>query len=284
MKKLVILDGNSLAHRAFHALPLLSTTTGYFTNAVYGFTTMLQKIIRQEEPDYLAVAFDAGRLTFRNEEYDQYKAQRKPTPDELRPQFPLIKKVLAALRIPFLEVEGYEGDDVIAEVVRAGEKKGLGILIVSGDRDLLQLVTEQTKALLTRKGISDLECFTPERVQEKYGIDPAQIADYKGLKGDQSDNIPGVPGIGAKTAAKLLKQLPSLEECLSNLDKLPAKTAAQLSKYEDQALMSKRLAALAENVPVKVDFTELKREEPDYEALINIYQQLEFKTLLKNIQ
>jgi DNA polymerase-1 len=284
MKKLVILDGNSLAHRAFHALPLLSTTTGYFTNAVYGFTTMLQKIIRQEEPDYLAVAFDAGRLTFRNEEYDQYKAQRKPTPDELRPQFPLIKKVLAALRIPFLEVEGYEGDDVIAEVVRAGEKKGLGILIVSGDRDLLQLVTEQTKALLTRKGISDLECFTPERVQEKYGIDPAQIADYKGLKGDQSDNIPGVPGIGAKTAAKLLKQLPSLEECLANLDKLPAKTAAQLSKYEDQALMSKRLAALAENVPVKVDFTELKREEPDYEALINIYQQLEFKTLLKNIQ
>ncbi|MDD3314717.1 MAG: DNA polymerase I [Syntrophaceticus sp.] len=284
MKKLVILDGNSLAHRAFHALPLLSTTTGYFTNAVYGFTTMLQKIIRQEEPDYLAVAFDAGRLTFRNEEYSQYKAQRKPTPDELRPQFPLIKKVLAALRIPFLEVEGYEGDDVIAEVVRAGEKKGLGILIVSGDRDLLQLVTEQTKALLTRKGISDLECFTPERVQEKYGIDPAQIADYKGLKGDQSDNIPGVPGIGAKTAAKLLKQLPSLEECLANLDKLPAKTAAQLRKYEDQALMSKRLATLAENVPVKVDFTELKREEPDYEALINIYQQLEFKTLLKNVQ
>ncbi|MDD4360695.1 MAG: DNA polymerase I, partial [Syntrophaceticus sp.] len=144
--------------------------------------------------------------------------------------------------------------------------------------------TEQTKALLTRKGISDLECFTPERVQEKYGIDPAQIADYKGLKGDQSDNIPGVPGIGAKTAAKLLKQLPSLEECLANLDKLPAKTAAQLRKYEDQALMSKRLATLAENVPVKVDFTELKREEPDYEALINIYQQLEFKTLLKNVQ
>ncbi|HBI26999.1 MAG TPA: DNA polymerase I, partial [Peptococcaceae bacterium] len=234
--------------------------------------------------DYLAVAFDAGRLTFRNEEYDQYKAQRKPTPDELRPQFPLIKKVLAALRIPFLEVEGYEGDDVIAEVVRAAEKKGLEVLIVSGDRDLLQLVTEQTTALLTRKGISDLECFTPERVQEKYGIEPAQIADYKGLKGDQSDNIPGVPGIGAKTAAKLLKQFPSLEECLSNLDKLPAKTAAQLSKYEDQALMSKRLAKLADNVPVKVDFNELKREEPDYEALINIYQQLEFKSLLKNVQ
>jgi DNA polymerase-1 len=284
MKKLVILDGNSLAHRAFHALPLLSTTTGHFTNAVYGFTTMLQKIIRQEQPDYLAVAFDADRMTFRHEEYDQYKAQRKPTPDELRPQFALIKKLLTAQRISFIELVGYEGDDVIGEVVRAAEKKGIEALIVSGDRDLLQLVTEQTKALITRKGISNLECFTPEKVQEKYGIKPVQIPDYKGLKGDQSDNIPGVPGIGAKTAVKLLNQFPSIEECLANLDKLPSRNAGLLSKYKDQALMSKRLATLAENVPIKVDFTELKREEPDYEALIDIYQQLEFKSLLKNVQ
>ncbi|HHY29934.1 MAG TPA: DNA polymerase I, partial [Syntrophaceticus sp.] len=211
MKKLVILDGNSLAHRAFYALPLLRTTTGYFTNAVYGFTTMLQKIIRQEQPDYLAVAFDAGRITFRHEEYADYKAHRKATPDELRPQFPLIKKVLAAMRIPVLELESYEGDDLISEVVRAAEKKGIQVLIVSGDRDMLQLVTEQTKALITRKGISDLECFTPEGVNEKYGITPSQVADYKGLKGDQSDNIPGVPGIGAKTAVKLLQQFHSVE-------------------------------------------------------------------------
>jgi DNA polymerase-1 len=238
MKKLVILDGNSLAHRAFHALPLLSTTTGHFTNAVYGFTTMLQKIIRQEQPDYLAVAFDADRMTFRHEEYDQYKAQRKPTPDELRPQFALIKKLLTAQRISFIELVGYEGDDVIGEVVRAAEKKGIEALIVSGDRDLLQLVTEQTKALITRKGISNLECFTPEKVQEKYGIKPVQIPDYKGLKGDQSDNIPGVPGIGAKTAVKLLNQFPSIEECLANLDKLPSRNAGLLSKYKDQALMS----------------------------------------------
>jgi DNA polymerase-1 len=284
MKKLVILDGNSLAHRAFYALPLLRTTTGYFTNAVYGFTTMLQKIIRQEQPDYLAVAFDAGRITFRHEEYADYKAHRKATPDELRPQFPLIKKVLAAMRIPVLELEGFEGDDLISEVVRAAEKKGIEVLIVSGDRDMLQLVTEQTKALITRKGISDLECFTPERVKEKYGVVPAQVADYKGLKGDQSDNIPGVPGIGAKTAVKLLQQFHSVEECLANLDQLTPKMAALLREYGDQALMSKRLATLAQDVPVRIDFADLKMEQPDYEALINIFQQLEFKLLLKNIQ
>ena len=239
MKKLVILDGNSLAHRAFHAIPLLRTTTGDFTNAVLGFTNMLQKIIREEQPDYLAVAFDVGRVTFRHEEYADYKAHRKATPDELRPQFPLIKQVLAALRVPVLELEGYEGDDIISEVAREAEKKGIEVLMVSGDRDLLQLVTKQVKALMTRRGISDLECFTPERVKEKYGIEPSQVADFKGLKGDQSDNIPGVPGIGAKTAAKLLKEFPSVEACLANLDELPPKTAALLKKYEEQALLSK---------------------------------------------
>ncbi|MGB4504016.1 MAG: DNA polymerase I [Syntrophaceticus sp.] len=284
MKKLVILDGNSLAHRAFHALPLLSTTTGYFTNAVYGFTTMLLKIIRQEQPDYLVVVFDAGRTTFRHDEYEDYKAHRKATPDELRPQFPLIKQVLAALRIPVLELEGYEGDDLIGEVVREAEKQGFEVLIVSGDRDLLQLVTKQTKALMTRRGISDLECFTPEKVKEKYGVDPVQVADLKGLKGDQSDNIPGVPGIGAKTAVKLLKQFRSVEECLANLDKLPPKIAALLRDYEDQALMSKRLATLAQDVPVCIDFNDLQMEQPDYDALVDIFQQLEFKSLLKNIQ
>ncbi len=240
MSKLVILDGNSLAYRAFYALPLLSTTTGHFTNAVYGFTTMLQKIIRQEEPDYLAVAFDAGRITFRNKDYSAYKANRKSTPDELRPQFPLIKKVLKAFNIPILELDGYEADDLIGVVVRAAEKRDLEVLIVSGDRDLLQLVSDKTKALITRKGISDLECFTPGIVKEKYGVLPSQIPDLKGLKGDQSDNIPGVPGIGTKTAVKLLNQFPTIEECYSNLDQLPAKVASRLKEYEEQALLSKK--------------------------------------------
>ncbi|HHY39996.1 MAG TPA: DNA polymerase I [Syntrophaceticus sp.] len=284
MSKLVILDGNSLAYRAFHALPLLSTTTGYFTNAVYGFTTMLQKIIRQEQPDYLAVAFDAGRITFRNKDYESYKANRKSTPDELRPQFPLIKKVLKAFNIPVLELEGYEADDLIGVVVRDAEKRDLEVLIVSGDRDLLQLVSDKTKALITRKGISDLECFTPETVKEKYGVFPSQIPDLKGLKGDQSDNIPGVPGIGSKTAIKLLNQFSTIEECYTNLDKLPAKVASLLKEYEEQALLSKKLATIALDAPVKVDFSELKVEEPDYEALLDLFQQLEFRSMLKSIQ
>lgn len=284
MKKLVILDGNSLAHRAFHALPLLSTTTGYFTNAVYGFTTMLHRIIRQEQPDYLAVAFDAGRITFRHEEYKGYKARRKATPDELRPQFPLIKQLLAAMHIPVMELEGYEGDDLICKVVKEAERKGLEVLIVSGDRDLLQLVTEHTKALMTRKGISDLECFTPEKVKEKYGIEPDQVADYKGLKGDQSDDIPGAPGIGAKTAAKLIEQFSSVEGCLDNLDKLSPKLAAILREYGDQVVMSKKLATLACDVPISVDFDDLQLEAPDYEALVKIYHKLEFKSLIKNIR
>lgn len=284
MSKLVILDGNSLAYRAFHALPLLSTTTGYFTNAVYGFTTMLQKIIRQEQPDYLVVAFDAGRITFRNKDYESYKANRKSTPDELRPQFPLIKKVLKAFNIPVLELEGYEGDDLIGVVVKAAEERGLEVLIVSGDRDLLQLVSDKTKALITRKGISDLECFTPETVKEKYGVLPSQIPDLKGLKGDQSDNIPGVPGIGAKTAVKLLNQFSTIEECYQNLDQLPAKVASRLKEYKEQALLSKKLATIALDAPIKVDFSALKVEEPDYEALIDLFQQLEFRSLLKNIQ
>ncbi len=284
MKKLIVLDGNSLAHRAFYALPPLRTSTGYFTNAVYGFTTMLQRIIREEQPDYLAVAFDAGRITFRHDVYDEYKAHRKATPEELRPQFPLIKKVLNALRIPVLELEGYEGDDLISEVVKVGEKNGLKVLIVTGDRDMLQLVSDQTKALITRKGISDLEHFDPQAVKDKYGITPSQVTDYKGLKGDMSDNIPGVPGIGEKTAVKLLQQFPTVEECLDNLDKLPPKRAELLEKYREQALMSKRLATLASSVPVEIDMEKLKVEEPDYKALIEIYQQLEFKMLLKNIR
>jgi len=284
MEKLLILDGNSLLHRAFHALPLLSTTTGQFTNAVYGFMNMLQKLVRDEKPDYLAVAFDRGKVTFRHQKYEDYKANRKATPDELRPQFPLIKKILRALRIPVLELDGFEGDDLIGAVVRAAEKKGLDVVIVTGDRDLLQLVSEHTRALITRKGISDLECFTPDVVKKKYGVDPAQIPDLKGLKGDKSDNIPGVPGIGQKTAVQLLTQFKSVEECLANMDDLPSRAANSLQEYTDQALLSKTLATLATDVPIEIDFSDFKVEQPDYEALISIYQELEFKSLLKNLQ
>lgn len=284
MKKLVILDGNSLAHRAFHALPLLTTTTGLFTNAVYGFTNMLQKVVRQESPDYLVVAFDKSRPVFRIQEYADYKAHRKVMPEELRPQLPLIKKVLRALRIPVLELEGYEADDLIGTVVKAAEKECLHVLIVTGDQDVLQLVSDKTHALITRKGISELERFTREEVRRKFGIEPEQFADFKGLVGDVSDNIPGVPGIGEKTAAKLLQEYGSLENCLNNMERLPKKISELLTRYKDQALLSKRLATIDTSVPVSFNFLDLRVEQPDYEALISVFQELEFKSLLKSIE
>lgn len=283
-KKLMILDGNSLAHRAFHALPLLTTTEGLFTNAVYGFTNMLQKAVRQENPDYLVVAFDKSRITFRHNDYADYKARRPSTPEELRPQFPLIKKVLRAYRIPVLELEGYEADDLIGAVVKAAEQKGLRVLVVTGDRDLLQLVSDHTCALITRKGISELERFTRDAVVKKFGVKPEQVTDLKGLVGDKSDNIPGVPGIGIKTAVKLLDEYGSLEQCLVNLEKLTKRNRALLADYRDQAILSKKLATLETEVPVALNFPDFLVEEPDYKDLLCIFQELEFRTLIKNIR
>lgn len=284
MKKLVVLDGSSLTHRAFHALPLLTTTTGIFTNAVYGFINMLYKVVRQEQPDFLGVAFDKSRDTFRRQEYAAYKANRKATPDELRPQFPLIKKILGAMRIPVLELDGYEGDDLIGTLVKQAEDEGLEVLVVTGDRDMLQLVSSRTKALITKKGISELEVFTPEQVYQKFGIWPEQVTDLKGLVGDQSDNIPGVPGIGEKTAVRLLNRFGSLEGCLENLEQITGKPGKLLAQYRQQALLSKKLATLDTAVPVRVCFSDLELEPPDYEELLHLFQELEFKSLIRSLQ
>lgn len=279
----MILDGNSLAHRAFHALPLLTTTTGHFTNAVLGFTNMLQKLVRQEKPDYLAVAFDKGK-PFRHQDYEDYKAHRKPTPEELRSQFPLIKRVLAAFNIPVLEMAGYEADDVIGTVVRRAEASGLEVLVVTGDQDMLQVVSPQARALITRKGISDLERYAEEDVFQRFGLRPQQIPDLKGLIGDASDNIPGVPGIGIKTAVKLLQQYGSVEACLDNREQLPGKVGALLDRYAGQAMMSKKLAQLILDVPCEFDLDNLRCGRPNYEELFTVLQELEFKNLIKGLR
>lgn len=283
MEKLMILDGNSLAHRAFHALPLLSTTTGHYTNAVLGFTNMLQKIVRQERPDYVVVAFDKGK-PFRHDDYEAYKAHRKATPEELRPQFPLIKRVLGAFNIPALEMAGYEADDLIGTVTRLASERGLEVLVVTGDRDMLQLVSKKVKALITRKGISELDCYAEENVIERYGLKPAQIPDLKGLIGDTSDNIPGVPGIGEKTAVKLLQQYDSVEGCLANRGLLSGKVAALLEQYADQAILSKKLALLVMDVPCDLDFEEMRLKKPNYTDLFRVLQELEFKNLLNSMR
>ncbi|MGD0622056.1 MAG: DNA polymerase I [Thermacetogeniaceae bacterium] len=283
MEKLMVLDGNSLAYRAFHALPLLSTTTGLYTNAVLGFTNMLQKLVRQEKPDYLAVAFDIGK-PFRHQDYEAYKAHRKPMPEELRPQFPLIKRVLRAFNMTTLEMAGYEADDLIGTMVRLAEKRGLEVLVVTGDRDMLQLVSGLTRTMITRKGISEMDCYAEEDVFKRYGLKPGQIPDLKGLIGDSSDNVPGVPGIGEKTAVKLLQQYGSIEACLSNRTQVSGKVAALLDQYADQAMLSKKLTQIVLDVPCEVDFEDLRLRRPNYEALFPVLQELEFKNLIRTLR
>lgn len=222
-KKLYLLDGQSLAHRAFYALPLLSTSRGEYTNAVFGFTRMLLKLLDEEKPDLIAVAFDKKAPTFRHKEYKEYKAHRKKMPEELKPQLSLIKEVLKSFSIPIIEIEGFEADDIIGTMARKGEEEGFEVVIVTGDRDALQLVTEDVSVMYTKRGISDIVRYDLNKVRERYELEPQQLIDMKGLMGDSSDNIPGVPGIGEKTAIKLLKEFSSLEEILDNIDKVSGK-------------------------------------------------------------
>lgn len=282
--KFIIIDGNSLLYRAFYALPLLKTKTGVFTNAVYGFTTMLMKVLNEEKPACLAIAFDKGKTTFRNDHFEDYKAHRKATPDELRPQFPLVKEIVRAFRIPVYEIEGYEADDIIGTVSLKAEEMGYETVIVTGDRDALQLVSPKTKVMLTKKGISEMELYDENKVAERYGLKPAQIIDMKGLMGDTSDNIPGVPGIGEKTAVKLVLEYGSVEELLANRGTVTGKLRDKLEQYAEQALLSKKLATIIRNVPIEIDLRECVVEEPDYAKLLGLGQSLEFKALTKLAQ
>ena len=206
--KLLLIDGHSIAYRAFFALPVenFSTTTGQPTNAVFGFTSMLINLLRDEEPTHIAVAFDVSRQTFRRDEYAEYKAGRQETPADFRGQVTLIREVLDALRIPSVAVEGYEADDAIATLATQATAAGMNVLICTGDRDALQLVGDHVTVLYPRKGVSDLTRFTPEEVQVKYGLTPKQYPDYAALRGDPSDNLPGIPGVGDKTAAKWIRE------------------------------------------------------------------------------
>ncbi len=280
----LILDGNSLAHRAFHAIPHLATSKGVVTNAVYGFTNMLLKVLKEIKPELVAVCFDKGKVTFRHDQFEDYKAHRPGTPDELRPQFPLIKELLAAMNISVLECEGYEADDLIGTLVNRAEQAGVSSIIVTGDQDTLQLVSPLTRVLLTRKGISELEEYTEDRVWERFGITPAQFPDYKGLIGDPSDNIPGVPGIGPKTARALLKVYGRLEEVISHADGLPARQRDKIRQYHEQALLSKRLATIERQVPLEIDLDDFRWAGPDYNQLLSLFSRLEFKTLIRAIR
>ena len=284
MKKFLIVDGSSLVHRAFYALPPLTNAAGVFTNAAYGFTTMFLRIMNEEKPDYVVVCFDKSRVTFRNGHYEAYKAHRKATPPELRPQFELVKRILAAMNIGCLEMEGYEGDDLIGTFAKQGEAAGLANSLLTGDKDALQLVSPATTVLMTRKGISDLERFDEAAVHERYGLVPAQITDLKGLMGDASDNIPGVPGIGEKTALKLLGQFQTVENLLANLEQVkPEKLQEKMRQYQEQAILSKKLATIECDVPLEERYADYQYREADLDQLLEVYRELEFKSLVKAV-
>lgn len=282
--KLLLLDGNSLAYRAFFALPLLTNSQGIHTNAAYGFTMMLQNILEEHQPEQILVAWDKGKVTFRHETFKEYKGGRQKTPNELREQFPIIRDIITAHGIAQYELEAYEADDIIGTLANRYNDSH-EVIIISGDKDLTQLVTNKTTVFITRKGITDMEKYTPEHVMEKYGITPPQIIDMKGLMGDSSDNIPGVPGVGEKTALKLLKQYETMEGVYEHLDHITAKKLNEnLTTYRDQAFMSKQLATIEVNAPIDVPADMMNYTGPDLEKLREQYEMLESKRLLDQLK
>jgi DNA polymerase-1 len=283
-KKLVLIDGNSIAYRAFFALPLLNNNKGIHTNAVYGFTMMLMKILEDEKPTHMLVAFDAGKTTFRHKTFSEYKGGRQKTPPELSEQFPFIRELLNAYQIPQYELESFEADDIIGTVSLTAEKEGFEVKVISGDKDLTQLSSENTTVGITRKGITDIEEYTPAHINEKYGLTSGQIIDMKGLMGDQSDNIPGVPGIGEKTAIKLLKEFSTLENLLHSIDQVSgAKLKEKLEEFKDQAIMSKQLATIERRAPVALKLDQIEYEGFDKEKVVSIFKELEFQSLLDKV-
>jgi DNA polymerase-1 len=283
MEKWMLIDGNSIAYRAFFAMPPLTNSAGQHTNAIFGFTTMLLKLLEQENPTHVLVAFDAGKITFRHEGYTEYKGGRQKTPPELSEQFPVLKELLHAFSIAQFELSGYEADDIIGTLTKAADERGVPAIVVTGDKDMLQLASDKVTIAVTRKGVSEVDLYTPEAIQEKYGLVPMQIIDLKGLMGDTSDNIPGVPGVGEKTALKLLHEHGSVESVLENLDKLKGKLKENIENHKDDATMSKRLATIFREVPIEQGIDEIQYAGYDGLKLAEAFRKLEFKSLIERL-
>jgi DNA polymerase-1 len=282
---LLLLDGHSLAYRAFFALPAdrFSTTTGQPTNAVYGFTSMLINLLRDERPTHIAVAFDVSRKTWRAAEYPEYKAQRSSSPNEFKGQVELLKDVLDALRITTLAVENYEADDIIATLTTQAEAQGMAVRICTGDRDAIQLVDENVTVLYPIRGVSELTRFTPESVREKYGLEPGQYADFAALRGDPSDNLPSIPGVGEKTAAKWVRDFGSLQEIVDQVDQVPGKAGDALRSNLSHVLTNRRLTELVRDVPLDVAPEDLRARQYDRAAVHQIFDNLQFRVLRERL-
>ena len=279
--RLLLIDGHSVAYRAFYALPVenFSTTTGQPTNAVFGFTSMLINVLRDEEPTHVAVAFDVSRQTFRSELFADYKANRSASPADFKGQVELVKEVLTALRIPSVQAPGYEADDVIATLTSRAEREGFDVLICTGDRDALQLVSDHVTVLYPRKGVSDLTRFTPESVQDKYGLSPAQYPDFAALRGDPSDNLPSIPSVGEKTATKWVAEYGSLDGLVDRVDEVKGKVGDALRAHLAQVISNRQLTELVRDVPIDVMPGDLARQNWEREEVHQLFDSLEFRVL-----
>ena len=282
---LLLVDGHSLAYRAFYALPLdnFSTSAGQPTNAVFGFTSMLINAIKDEKPTHLAIAFDVSRETFRKEMFADYKANRAKSPDEFRSQLPLITEVIEAMQIPGIQVKGYEADDIIATLAKQGEKKGMRVSILTGDRDSYQLVNDSITVLYARKGVSDIARMTPAAVLEKYELTPEQYPDFAALRGDPSDNLPSVPSVGEKTAVKWIKEYGNLDELIKHANEISGKVGESLRANIDQVKLNRKMTELIKDVSLDIGVDELAIKELDIDQINKVFTALEFKSLRERL-
>ncbi len=279
--RVLLIDGHSMAYRAFFALPAENFTTaqGQHTNAIYGFATMLISLLKEENPSHVAVAFDVSRKTFRTEIFPEYKANRAKTPDEFRSQMSYLHELVAGFGITQFEVEGYEADDILATITKRAEKEGAEILICTGDRDSFQLVSEATTVLYPKRGVSEMARMTPDAVQEKYGMSADQYPDFAALRGDPSDNLPSVPGVGEKTAAKWIVEFGSLKELIANVDKVAGKAGQSLRDNLDNVIRNRELTQLIHDAPIDLSIDSLKWNGVDEEDVAELFEKLEFRTL-----
>ncbi|MNO88826.1 DNA polymerase I [compost metagenome] len=286
MKKILLIDSNSLMNRAFYALPPLTNSDGIHTNAIYGFTNMILKIQDEIVPDYIIATFDKKAPTFRHNEYAEYKAGRKKMPPELAEQFPLTKELLSYLGIPIFELDGFEADDLLGTLSKKAEENNIEVYVLTGDKDALQLASDTTNIIITKKGVSEKEVYNRQRMQDDFGVTPLEFIDVKGLMGDKSDNIPGVPGIGEKTAYKLIQTYGSVEGVLNNIADISGKKIKDnLETYSEQAIFSKKLATIMRDVPIEFSWDEaLHNENIDKRKVRELLIKLEMKSLLGRFQ
>src|SRR6188474_3079110 len=284
MERLMLLDGFGLVYRGYYALPPLTTSKGELVNGVFGFCSIVLRGFADLKPDYVAVAFDLSGPTFRHEQYAEYKATRTRMPDDLAAQFPKVREVVKALRIPVYEQQGYEADDVIGTLTGQADKVPVETTIVSVDLDMLQLVTDTTRLMTTRSGVENTVIYDPARIWERFGLRPDQMIDYKALKGDPTDNIPGVPGVGEKTAAKLIAQFGTLDSLLARLDEVtPAKLGDKLREHVEQIRMGRELSRIVRDLPIEFDLASARLRDYDRDTVVRLFREYEFRTLIERL-